>query len=274
MSARRRMSHRTPQRAPMSSIPHAQPGHDMPNGAAAGGPPLPATPPRISRLARLSLATSLLLAGGLATAQTEPAPADNQRYQPLLTTPVDRGLVLTVIDGQYAANARVGQIKVEVRGAGAPADGVSPVAITVKVFDREGAPLLEPVLVTIEHTGSVRVLLPGSDTDEIGPSHKDADRQVPGTQLRVVDGQASFSLIAPNQPEDVTLRLTAGSAEVSGNIDGSRSNVGVTPPSSSKSSEVPPTDAATTTTPPLARTPPWSSCAARSRPTPRPAPSR
>lgn len=142
--------------------------------------------------------------------------SEDGRYQPILVTPSPAPLAL--LDGAYAANARVGQLTLEVHGAGAPADGVTPVVVIVRVLDRDGQPLKEPVLVTIEHSGTARLQLQGTATDEFGPGRKDADRRVPGTQLKVTGGEARFSLVAPNQPEDVRLRLTAGEAQVEGSI--------------------------------------------------------
>lgn len=188
-------------------------------------PPLPARPLALAaRLALQTLAAGLTLAGAVQaqvdTPPQDPLGSEPQRYRPVIpaAAPLPSGAPVVLLDGQYAANARVGQLKVEVQGAGAPADGVTPVTITVRVYDRDGQLLKEPVLVTIEHGGTARLQMQGTPTDEFGPSRKDADRRVPGTQLKVIDGVASFSLIAPAQPEDVPLRLTAGEAEVAGTI--------------------------------------------------------
>lgn len=162
-----------------------------------------------------AVAAAVVLLGASA-ARAEPG--DTSRFQPLFAPVPGTSAPAIVLDGQYAANARVGRLQVEVRGAGAAADGVTPVSITVTVFDRAGAVLPDAVLLTIEHSGTARLQMPGTATDEFGPSRKDADRRVPGTQLKVVGGTASFELIAPSQPEDVLLRLTAGEAEVSGLI--------------------------------------------------------
>ncbi|NRT55202.1 hypothetical protein [Sphaerotilus uruguayifluvii] len=168
------------------------------------------------------LAAGLAL-GGVARAQVDSDPVrplgdEPGRYRPLFTLPEPAGAPRILLDGAYAANAEVGRLSVEVRGAGAPADGVTPVQVTVQVFDRDGLPMRRPVLVTIELKGGARLLLPGASTEEGGAGRRDADRAVPGTQLRVNDGVASFSLIAPAQPGDVALRLTAGEAEVAGTI--------------------------------------------------------
>ncbi|KDB51734.1 hypothetical protein X805_26640 [Sphaerotilus natans subsp. natans DSM 6575] len=169
------------------------------------------------------LAAGLALGGAAAQAQVDVDPVTPlgeapQRYRPLFTPPAPAGAPRIVLDGAYAANAQVGRLAVEVHGDGAPADGVTPVEIVVRVFDRDNRPLEAPVLLTIEVRGGARVRLPGARTDEGGADRRDADRAVPGTQLRVTGGQARFSLIAPSQPEDVALRLSAGEVEVAGTI--------------------------------------------------------
>lgn len=185
--------------------------------------PLPKPLHLAVRHALPALAAGLALSAGLARAQVDVDPAQPLgdapgRYRPLFTLPEPVGAPRILLDGQYAANARVGRLAVEVHGAGAPADGVTPVEIVVRVFDRDGRPLREPVLVTVEHRGGARLLLPEARTDEGGADRRDVDRSVPGTQLRVSGGEARFSLIAPAQPEDVLLRLSAGEAEVAGTI--------------------------------------------------------
>jgi hypothetical protein len=173
-------------------------------------------PGRIGQLGAVSLALAALGT----QAQTEPPlGAAPDKYQPVLVTPAAAPRPVVVLDSRYAANARVAQIRVEVEGADAPADGVTPVLVTVRVYDSAGELLREPVLVTIEHTGHARLQLAGAATDETGPARRDADRQVPGTQLAIPAGEARFSLIAPSQPEEVQLRLTAGEASVEGRID-------------------------------------------------------
>lgn len=185
-------------------------------------------------LRRLVWAVACVCAGtgaGLAPAQaqTPAVPGGDagspgnlgNRYRPVLAEPAGMP-PSAVLTGGYAGNAEVLQLKVEVHGAGAPADGVTPVLVKVKVLGRDGTPLKAPVLVTIEHDGAAlgaRLQMAGAPTDEFGPTHKDADRRVPGSQLKVVDGEASFSLVAPAQPGDIRLRLTAGAATVEGTIE-------------------------------------------------------
>ncbi len=123
--------------------------------------------------------------------------------------PEARGLV------DYAAARDVARLVVEVERNGIPADGQSPVRVTVRLFAADGKPLQKPVFVTVEHSGG-RILLPGARTDESGPLRRDADRVTPGVQLKVEGGTATFDLLAPMTAQDVQLRLTAGSQQAEG----------------------------------------------------------
>lgn len=117
----------------------------------------------------------------------------------------------------YAANAAVARIVVEVERDAVPADGQQPVPVTVRLFDADGRLLAGRVFATIEHSGG-RVLLPGARTDELGPRRRDADRATPGVQLPVEGGIARFTLLAPAEAQDVRLRVTAGRHEAAGTI--------------------------------------------------------
>ncbi|HOB94396.1 MAG TPA: Ig-like domain-containing protein [Aquabacterium sp.] len=120
-------------------------------------------------------------------------------------------------DTPYAANAAVARIVVEVDRDGVPADGQSPVQLQLRLFDRDGQPLKTPAFVTLETSGG-RLLLPGARTDELGPRGLDADRATPGVQLKVDGGVARFTLLAPDQAQDVRVRVSAGGQEAAGVI--------------------------------------------------------
>jgi hypothetical protein len=120
-------------------------------------------------------------------------------------------------DSTYAANAAVARILVEVDRDAVPADGQSPVQLTLKLLGSDGRPLQGAAFVTIEHSGG-RLLLPGGRSDEFGPRGLDADRATPGVQLKVDGGTARFTLLAPDQAQDVRLRVSAGSQEAAGTI--------------------------------------------------------
>ncbi len=117
----------------------------------------------------------------------------------------------------YRANAAVGRVLVEVERDAVPADGQTPVRLTLRLFDRTGQPLASPAFATLEHSGG-RLLLPGARTDEFGPRRLDADRSTPGVQIKVEQGVAEFTLLAPAEAQDVRVRVSAGDQEASGTI--------------------------------------------------------
>ena len=172
------------------------------------------------RFTRLTLVSAMLAAFGLnALAQNTTAGRYDGVVPPGLRAADTPSHVFsgqnTNVD--YSANARVGTVVVEVDRDGIPADGQSPVRVTVRLLGVDGKPLRSDAFVTIE-TSAGRVLLDGAKTDEFGPGKLDADRVVPGIQLAVKQGVASFTLLAPTAPQDVRLRVTSGAAEASGVI--------------------------------------------------------
>ena len=118
----------------------------------------------------------------------------------------------------FAANSAVSKIAVDVMRTGAAADGHSPSHVVVHVVGADGKPLLGVSYVTLEVSGMARIQLPGADTDDLGAKAGDLDRATPGTQAKVVDGVLAFDLLAPPDPQDVILRVTAGRAEASGTV--------------------------------------------------------
>ncbi len=157
---------------------------------------------RADRFWPLALA---LAAMPLAAQQLYPRGPDEQRPQVFAANP------------DYAVNAAVARIVVEVDRNAVPADGQAPVRLTVRLFGRDGQPLAGSAFATIETTGG-RVLLPGARSDELGPRRLDADRVTPGVQLKVDGGVASFTLLAPAEPQDVQVRVSAGAETAAGAI--------------------------------------------------------
>jgi hypothetical protein len=170
-------------------------------------------PHRLSAFSLVVLAT--LPAASHVCAQTTSATANPGRYEPVVRLSEPASAVLNV--QPYAANAKVGKIEVEVAADGLPADGQTPSEVTIKVFDRDGKPLTEPVLVTVEVSGG-RIQLPKAGTDELGSRALDNDRTTRGTQVKVENGKTSFSLLAPIEPQDVKMRVTAGEVAAVGTI--------------------------------------------------------
>ncbi len=118
---------------------------------------------------------------------------------------------------EYAANAKIAKIVVELDRDGIPADGQTPVKFTVRLLGRDGQPVQGTSFATIENTGG-RIQLSKADTDELGPGRRDLDKATPGVQLKVENGVAEFALIAPAEPMDVRVRVTAGAEEATGSI--------------------------------------------------------
>jgi hypothetical protein len=102
----------------------------------------------------------------------------------------------------------VEKIKLESAKDNLPADGVSSNEIRLQLFDNKGQILKGEQLVAIEINGGARILLPGRLTSESGADRGDIDRVTPGVQAKVVDGQLSFKLLAPYQPDAVTVRVS------------------------------------------------------------------
>jgi hypothetical protein len=89
-----------------------------------------------------------------------------------------------------------------------PADGVGTTDIRLQLLDAKGQILKGEQLATIEVSGGARILLPNKLTTESGVDRGDSDRVTPGVQAKVSDGQLSFKLIAPAQPEAITVRVS------------------------------------------------------------------
>ena len=173
----------------------------------------------LRQMPRLSLLACALAASLPAAAQSV---ANGSRFTPVIgqaDTLYPRSPASTDAGPQATPDSPQGvsQVVVEVDRDGVPADGQSPVQVRVQLFAADGQPLSGTHYATIEHSGG-RLLLPGASTDEMGPGAIDADRVIPGVQLKVENGVAAFQLLAPHEPQDVTLRITAGEHTAQGVI--------------------------------------------------------
>lgn len=90
----------------------------------------------------------------------------------------------------------------------APASGLEAVALTVSLKDERGHPLPGKQLVTLSTDGGF-LWLPGQDTAETGLRGGDLDPNVPGLQTWAHDGELTLSLLAPDQPQRVKVRVRA-----------------------------------------------------------------
>jgi hypothetical protein len=102
----------------------------------------------------------------------------------------------------------VEKIKLDSAKDNLPADGVGSNDIRLQLLDSKGQVIKGEQLVTIEVNGGTRILLPGRLTSESGADRGDIDRITPGVQAKVVDGLLTFKLLAPYQPDAVTVRVS------------------------------------------------------------------
>ncbi len=102
----------------------------------------------------------------------------------------------------------VEKIKLETAADNLPADGVGSTDIRLQLLDSKGQAVKGEQFITIEVNGGARILLPGRLTSESGADRGDIDRITPGVQAKVVDGVLSFKLLAPYQPDAVTVRVS------------------------------------------------------------------
>ena len=168
----------------------------------------------VSAPTAITTALALLLPVPPASAQ------DGPRWVPpvgMPSAPAPRALDAGATSASPGATTAAARVVVEVARDGLPADGQSATAVTVRVFAANGQPLAGNATITVETSGG-RVLLPGARTDELGPNRSDADRVVKGTQIQLAGGMARFNLIAPDTPQDVVLRVTAGAAQAEGAV--------------------------------------------------------
>ncbi len=118
----------------------------------------------------------------------------------------------------YAANANVAKIIVIADKNGLQADGHSASHIIVKVYGKDGQLVQGESYVTVELGGTARAKFAGATSDELGGRAADEDRATPGSQHKVVNGTLEFDVLAPTNPGDVDLRVTAGGAQAAGKL--------------------------------------------------------
>lgn len=176
----------------------------------------------------LAVALAMVLAPGLSLAQNT---ATDRHFTPVLgqaaplypqspetRNPPSQPLFAQPGNVDYSVNTAVERLVVELDRNGVPADGQSPVHVVVQLSGADGKPLVGETFATVETSGG-RLLLPDARTDELGPGRMDADRMTPGVQLKVINGRAEFDLLAPHDPQDVLLRVTAGGQSAEGMVD-------------------------------------------------------
>lgn len=179
-----------------------------------------ARPPRLSVLAcalAALTAAPALAQQSMGSGRFTPVLGEGSTLYPRSPASVEADARRPLARGESPALSGMDQVVVEVDRDGVPADGQSAVQVTVHLLDAQGQPLPGQRFATVEASGG-RLRLPGSRTDEFGPGAADADKVVPGVQVPVENGVASFALVAPDQPQDVTLRVSAEGQSAEGII--------------------------------------------------------
>jgi hypothetical protein len=163
-----------------------------------------------------SVSASLMMSG-VAVGATENA----LRFESIMGVPAEGFSGLSADQGSRAIDSQwlgLGELIVTSDKNRVQADGVSVVSFKVQAMDKAGKLLsgsgaraanAASGMITIEVDGA-RVRLPKRLTSELGPDAGDADRVTPGIQVRLVDGVAEFEVIAPSEPRDVKVRVSAG----------------------------------------------------------------
>ena len=156
-------------------------------------------PRRVGRLSCLSMAViAALAASPHALAQVQDGIASPRDPLAVRVSAVDR-------------------VAVSVERDSLPADGQTPAILQVTLFDAQGQPVRGDTVVTFESSNG-RFQLPGASSDELGLAPRDLDRVMPGFQATARDGKLTVWLLAPVEPQEVKVRISAGDAVAEGAI--------------------------------------------------------
>jgi hypothetical protein len=157
------------------------------------------------------IALAIALFGGSVLAQTaaNTTSADVQDAKSLFETGGQAGIGTRPFNSFLdRISSPVEKIRVDVAADNMLADGVSTTDVKVQLLDSKGQILKSDIEVTIEVSGGARVLIPGRLTSESGVDRQDIDKITPGVQAKATNGALNFKLIAPYQPDAVTLRVS------------------------------------------------------------------
>jgi hypothetical protein len=113
----------------------------------------------------------------------------------------------------YVANAAVSEIKIEVSRNLIPADGQSFVDLSLQLLDANGKRITTDAIVTLSASGGK---LYADQANAV--LLKDLDGATPGMQVSVKNGQFKFKLQAPLEAQDVSVRASAGQAELAATV--------------------------------------------------------
>ncbi len=121
-------------------------------------------------------------------------------------------------DSLLAWSSAVGRVSVSIEQDSVPADGQTPAVLEISVLDRQGQPLSGDTVVTLEASNG-RFQLPGASSDELGLAARDLDKVMPGFQVVAHDGKANVWLLAPAEPQQVKVRVSADASVAQGVVN-------------------------------------------------------
>lgn len=157
----------------------------------------------------VALAAALLVSAALAQPAVNTTSADQPEARSVFATGAQPSIGPRPFTSfLQRLESPVDRITVRVAGDNLPADGVGFSDVVVTLLDKNGQAVTTAVDVTLEVSGGARLLMPGRATSESAADRADIDRIAPGTQTLVSGGELRFKLLAPYQPEAVTLRVS------------------------------------------------------------------
>jgi predicted nucleic acid-binding Zn finger protein len=195
---------------------------NMPDSSTTTSSLRPALTP-LSASIRMAMLAGLIFSAQTSLARDVPSdePSSQQRFEPMMGTLAEGLSGLSADQRSRAISAdwtALGELVVTSDKNGSPADGVSVIRFKVQAMNKAGQVITGAEvagLVTIEVDGA-RVRLPKRLTSEIGPDAGDTDRVTPGIQVRIENGVVEFEVLAPSEPRDVKVRISAGDHHAEG----------------------------------------------------------
>jgi hypothetical protein len=111
----------------------------------------------------------------------------------------------------FGAASQVRRVDMTAEKSDVPADGRALVRITVKLLDSDDKPVTGDVPLLLESTRG-RIVAPKQDNTAL-ESAIDRDRTAVGTQVIAKGGEFSFDLVAPGEPGEAQVRVSAGARQ-------------------------------------------------------------
>jgi hypothetical protein len=169
-----------------------------------------------STMRKITVAIAAAFTLPLAVAQTDPfnpLPRDPNapglvRGNSNLSTPGKTDSLLS-----FGAAAAVRRVELSTEKLEVPADSLTLVRFRIKLFDADDKPVSGDVPVLLEATRG-RIVAPGKANTALEAAI-DRDKTAPGTQATVQNGELTFDVVAPGEPGEAIVRVSAGQRQTS-----------------------------------------------------------